>query len=100
MNVGDVAGISAQLPAADTVASASPEARLEASDKRAVLAAVKELDLPQLNLPNRGLNISYDRETRQSIVQIVDRDSGEVVQQFPGKDVVERARYYRELSGL
>lgn len=79
---------------------AGPDARQEVSDKRAVLAAVKELKLPELTESNRGLNISYDRETKQSIVQIVDRDSGEVVKQIPGKDVVERARYYRELSGL
>ncbi len=99
MTTGDVVGISAGVQGVDAVGS-SPEARLEASDKRAVLAAVKELNLPDLAEPNRGLNISYDRETRQSIVQIVDRDSGEVVKQIPGKDVVERARYYRELSGL
>ncbi len=99
MKSGDIVGISAGVLAVDAV-GASPEARLEASDKRAVLVAVKELNLPELTEPNRGLNISYDRETRQSIVQIVDRDSGEVVKQIPGKDVVARARYYRELSAL
>lgn len=72
----------------------------EAADRRMILAAVKELGLPELNHPNRGLNISYDRDTRQSIVQIVDKDSGEIVHQIPGKDVVERVKYYRELSGL
>ena len=35
----------------------------------------------------------------QNIVQIVDKDSGEILQQIPGKDVVERAKYYREISG-
>jgi uncharacterized FlaG/YvyC family protein len=99
VNTGDVVGISAGVQAVDAAGSGL-EARLEASDKRAILAALKELDLPDLAESNRGLNISYDRETRQSIVQIVDRDSGEVVKQIPGKDVVERARYYRELSGL
>ena len=78
----------------------SVSTRQEAVERREVLAAVKELELPELSLPNRGLNISFDRETRQSIVQVVDRDSGEVVQQIPGKEVVERARYYRQISGL
>ena len=78
----------------------SVSTRQEAVERRAVLAAVKELELPELSLPNRGLNISFDRETKQSIVQVVDRDSGEVVQQIPGKEVVERARYYRQISGL
>jgi len=99
MKVGEIAGQSPAALAVEQV-SLNLEARQEAVDRRSVLAAVKELNLPELNIPNRGLNISYDRETRQSIVQIVDRDSGEVVQQFPGKDVVERAKYYREISGL
>lgn len=99
MKVGEIASIPSALPAVEPGAAGAVN-RQEASDRRAVLAAVKELDLPELNQPNRGLSIEYDRETRQSIVQIVDKDSGEVVQQIPGKDVVERARYYRELSGL
>ncbi len=65
-----------------------------------MLAAVKELDLPELSLPNRSIDITYDREARQSVVKIVDGDTGEVVKQIPGKDVLERAKFYRELSGL
>ncbi len=99
MSVESVVGTSTGSVAAES-SGKGVEARLEATDRRAVLAAVKELDLPELRSPNRGLNISYDRETRQNIVQIVDRDSGEVLNQFPGKDAVARARYYRELSGL
>lgn len=99
MKVGEIASVS---PAgfsslAENTSSAS---RWEAAERRDILAAVKELDLPELNRPNRGLSISYDRETRQSIVKIVDIESGEVLQQIPGKDVVERAKYYRQISGL
>jgi uncharacterized FlaG/YvyC family protein len=99
MKVGEITPVAAGLPAVEPIAATSLS-RHEAAEKRAIVAAVRELELPELNLPNRGLSIEYDRETRQSIVQIVDKDSGEVVQQFPAKDVVERARYYRELSGL
>ncbi len=99
MSLADVISISAPtIGSSSEVSRAS--ARQEAVELRAVLAAVKELDFPEFSLPNRSLNISFDRETRQSIVQIVDRDSGEVVQQIPGKEVVERARYYRQISGL
>jgi len=99
MKVGEIAAGSATATSVEAAVS-SPEVRQETSDRRAVLAAVKELDFPELNRPNRGLNISYDRGIRQSIVQIVDLESGEVVQQFPGKDAMERAKYYREISGL
>lgn len=98
MKIGEIGPIAAaQLSEALPTSAVDRQA---ATEKRVVLAAVKELDLPELNLPNRSLNIAYDRETKQSIVQIVDQDSGEVVKQIPGKDVVERAKYYRELSGL
>ena len=99
MKLADAVSISAPSIGSDSEVS-SVSTRQEAVERRAVLAAVKELELPELSLPNRGLNISFDRETKQSIVQVVDRDSGEVVQQIPGKEVVERARYYRQISGL
>ena len=99
MKLADAVSISVPSKGNDTEVS-SFSTRQEAVERREVLAAVKELNLPELTLPNRALNISFDRETRQSIVQVVDRDSGEVVQQVPGKEVVERARYYREISGL
>ena len=99
MKLADAVSISVPLRGGDSEVS-SVSTRQEAVERREVLAAVKELNLPGLTLPNRALNISFDRETRQSIVQVVDRDSGEVVQQVPGREVVERARYYREISGL
>lgn len=99
MKIGEVGLVVAPVQPVDGV-NRGIEARQEATDRRQVLSAVEELGLPELSMPNRGVNIAYDRDTRQNIVQIVDKDSGEVLQQIPGKDVVERAKYYRELSGL
>ena len=70
-----------------------------AIERRAIVAAVKQLALPELQLPNRIMSISYDRALGRSVVQIVDSDTGEVVQQLPGKDVIERAHYYKALEG-
>lgn len=95
MRIGEVSPVVSVATVADPGAE-----RHEAVERRALLAAVKELDLPELKNPNQGLSISYDREARQSIVQIIDKDSGEVMRQIPGKDVLARAKYYRELSGL
>ena len=79
--------------------SANSKSRELAIERRAIVAAVKQLALPELQLPNRVMSISYDRALGRSVVQIVDSDTGEVVQQLPGKDVVERAHYYRDLEG-
>ncbi|MFN7545538.1 MAG: flagellar protein FlaG [Acidobacteriota bacterium] len=101
MKIGEITSIPPVTLSTQTENSESSLfSRQETADRREVLAAIKELSLPELSLPNRGISISYDRETRQSIVRIVDTDSGEVLQQIPGKDAVERARYYRQISGL
>ncbi|MBZ2184645.1 MAG: flagellar protein FlaG [Bryobacter sp.] len=101
MKIGEISSIpQATLSTQTENSEASLFSRREATDRREVLAAIKELALPELTLPNRGISISYDRETRQSIVRIVDTDSGEILHQIPGKDAVERARYYRQISGL
>lgn len=96
MKVGEIAALS-PVGSGENSRPDPGAARQEAIDRRALRAAVRELDLPELSLPNRALAITFDREAKQSIVQIVDRDSGEVVQQIPGKDVLERARYYRQI---
>jgi flagellar protein FlaG len=95
-----VAEVSAIAAVGQQQTQPDPQVRQEVQDRRALLAAVKELDLPELSLPNRSIDISYDREARQSVVKIVDGETGEVVKQIPGKDVLERAKFYRELSGL
>ena len=101
MKIGEISSSpSAMLSTQMESSEAAISSRQEAADRREVLAAIKELALPELSLPNRGISIDYDRQTRQSIVRIVDTDSGEVLQQIPGKDAVERARYYRQISGL
>lgn len=99
MKIGEVTPIVAVSPSTETRTPVG-DGRLGGAEKRDLIAAAQELGFPELTPPNRSLNIAYDRETRQSIVQIVDNESGEVLRQIPGKDVVERAKYYRELSGL
>lgn len=81
------------------IESSNSRSRELAIERRAIVAAVKQLALPELQLPNRVMNISYDRALGRSVVQIVDSDTGEVVQQLPGKDVIERAHYYKALEG-
>lgn len=81
------------------IESSNSRSRELAIERRAIVAAVKQLALPELQLPNRVMNISYDRTLGRSVVQIVDSDTGEVVQQLPGKDVIERAHYYKALEG-
>jgi uncharacterized FlaG/YvyC family protein len=70
----------------------------EPQERRQILAAARELDLPEMRQPNRGLRIELDPETRTPVVLIEDRDSGEVILQIPGRDVLARAQFHRSLQ--
>ncbi|WP_031497908.1 flagellar protein FlaG [Bryobacter aggregatus] len=85
------------VPAAEAE-TLTVKSRQETIAHHELVAAVRELDLPQLQLPNREMSITYDREIGRYIVQILDTESGQVVQQLPGRDVIERVRFYRELE--
>ena len=46
------------------------------------------------------LGLSLDRETEDVLVKITDRQSGEVVKQFPSEEVVKLRQKLEELAGL
>ena len=64
---------------------------------QAVKAAVKTLnDANQDHKfgPDNELTFFLDRASRQAVVRIVNRDTGEVVQQIPNKQVLRMAEEY------
>jgi len=46
------------------------------------------------------LSIAFDSATRKNVVQIVDRETKEVLSQIPSKDVIALARYYKALENV
>ncbi len=98
MKVGEIAVSVPRLKSIEPYPAGLAPTPSELREKREIESALAVLKPPALELPNRGLTIVFDREAGRSLVQIVDRNSGEVIEQIPGKDVIERAKYYRDLK--
>ncbi len=50
--------------------------------------------------PNTKLSIELDDDTRRAIYKMVDVDSGEILHQFPSKEILAFISYYREKEGV
>lgn len=52
------------------------------------------------DLPNTQLKIDHDKNADLYVYKAVDRDSGEVVRQYPADDILRFIAFYREREGL
>jgi flagellar protein FlaG len=111
---------SVQAPASDTVerektkATAplkSPELFKESDDEQTELLSpydplVKAAELLEEFIPefeqtsDTHLRIDKDEETGRFVYYNVDKESGEVVRQFPPENILKFLSYYRGLEGL
>jgi len=60
-------------------------------DQRTLIQAVKAVNAVELFGQNNELTFIMDRATRRAVVRIVDRKSGEVVEQIPAEYVLRMA---------
>jgi len=63
------------------------------------VAQAIERYVPQ-DLPNTQLMIDHDKKADLYVYKAVDRDSGEVVRQYPADDILRFIAFYREREGL
>jgi flagellar protein FlaG len=76
---------------------AQPETRELAEERRNLIKAVKEVERsPELGLgSSQDLTFAFDRSSRQTVVKIVDRETREVVRQFPAEEILRMAERLR-----
>ena len=84
----EINSVNANQTAPATVQLPSQEAQAES---RELIKAVKALNTTEFFGQNNELTIVLNRETRQPIVRIVDRDTKEVVRQIPAKYALQMA---------
>ena len=78
---------------ADKYSSPSqPEGQVQLAERRELLAAVKELDKAKVAGDGNELRLALDRETKRPVVRIVNRETGELIQQFPTEEVIRLAQ--------
>lgn len=78
-----------------TFASEGPPSSAVAALERALRALTPEL----MNSATR-LSIEKDKGSGTFIYRAVDRDTGDVVHQWPGEDMLEMMRFLREYDGM
>jgi uncharacterized FlaG/YvyC family protein len=61
------------------------------ADQRALLQAVRTVNVAELLGPDTRLTYVRDSTTQQPVIRIVDKDSGDVVAQIPAEDVLRLA---------
>ncbi|MFC4270635.1 hypothetical protein GQF03_02800 [Sneathiella chungangensis] len=50
--------------------------------------------------PTGRFSIDHDQDSGRYVYRLVDRETEEVLKQFPGDYVLRRVAYYRELQGI
>jgi uncharacterized FlaG/YvyC family protein len=90
----DISSINNLAHAAAAAGTALPEPA--SPDQRTLIQAVKAVNASQVFGENNELTFILDRATHRAVVRIVDRTSGEVVEQIPAEYVL---RIAEELKG-
>lgn len=80
------------VPAAAALPPVTPDQRALI---QSVKAAAKAVNDAQPFGENNELTFFLDRNARQAVVRIVNRDTGEVIQQIPNEQVLRMAEEYR-----
>ncbi len=62
--------------------------REQQEQRTAVVTAIRALNKSELFGSNRELKFARDSSTDKLVIQIVDRNTGEMVQQIPAQDVL------------
>jgi len=83
MEIHALYGVSQTLPI-----DPAPKSREQADAQQAVVAAVRALNKSELLGSDRELQFTRDSQTQKMVIQIVDSQSGDVVDQLPPETVL------------
>jgi hypothetical protein len=96
MSIGPIqnsAGATSYQPPVDAVPGAPDALPADLlADRRNLVRAVKGIEPAKLFGENSELTFVFDRETRKTLVRVLDRNTREVLMQLPPEYVVEMAR--------
>ena len=88
----------AKRPAVARTQRDSPQGALQPADRTALERAAAAVN-DALRLANTHVNLQIDQDSEQVVVKVL-KESGEVIRQFPPKEVLELAKYLSEEGTL
>ena len=83
MNISSISNVSPAVP--------TPEPRQPAQDQKALIQAVRAVNAAELFGQENELTFIIDRALKIAVVRIVNKKTGEVVQQIPNQQVLRMA---------
>jgi flagellar protein FlaG len=87
LEIGRIEGVGDSL----VVSPVTPLTPQERTEQRQLIQAVKAVNEAKLFGQNSELTFSYDRQTRRTVMQIVDKETQEVIRQIPPEYVLRLA---------
>jgi flagellar protein FlaG len=84
--VGSAAAFSSATPSSNTTASTGNDVSV-----RQVISAINEVNKSELMGEGKQLNFTRDPDTHRPVIQIVDQNTGEVLDQLPPESIVRLA---------
>jgi len=68
----------------------------EVEERRTLIQAVRAINATELYGQENELSFAFDRQSRRTVVRIVDRETREVVQQIPNEQVLRLAEELKQ----
>jgi len=87
MNISSISSLSSHL----NTATPSAESKQPTQDQKALLQAVKTVNAAELLGQENELTFIIDRAANIAVVRIVNKKTGELVQQIPNQQVLKMA---------
>jgi len=88
-----------EIPRVDSIgvstAVSSPTPNVKDVPVREIVSAVNEVNKSELMGEGRQLAFTRDPETRRPVIQIIDQNTGEVLDQIPSETLLQIAQQFR-----
>lgn len=94
--VRDTGTIAPQSGNSNSTAVATENAQLTVQEAAETLEALNSV----MQQMQRGISFQMDEKSGRSIIQVIDRDSGDVIKQMPSQDLLKLINHMQEMQSL
>ncbi|WP_020681774.1 flagellar protein FlaG [Marinobacterium rhizophilum] len=94
--VRDTGTITPQSGNSNSTAVATENAQLTVQEAAETLEALNNV----MQQMQRGISFQMDENSGRSVIQVIDRDSGDVIKQMPSQDLLKLINHMQEMQSL
>jgi flagellar protein FlaG len=94
--VRDTGTIAPQSGNSDSTSVATENAQLTVQEVAETVEALNSV----MQQMQRGISFKVDDQSGRSIIQVIDRDSGDVIKQMPSQDLLKLINHMQEMQSI